>query len=310
MRAGLDMRVNQEDWENAGASASNLSELELTLGEVGGAVRDAEQSVSHADHSGDAFQRMGKRTRLADALHQAGRRAEAEARFREAEEMQAERQPDYPLLYSWQGFAYCDLLSTEAERAAWRVVRSGGLRPPEDGDTHRATLQTVSERGQTALSIVLNGSRNLLDIGLNHLTLGRAALYTAILEGSSLDPCRASLLHAVTGLRRAGEQIWLTAGLLTRAWLQFLTDPRTGPESAQSDLDEAWEIAERGPMKLHMADIHLHRARLFFREAQYPWGTPAAELAAAGKLIHACGYHRRDEELEDVRRAISGGGEA
>ncbi len=65
----------------------------------------------------------------------------------------------------------------------------------------------------------------------------------------------------MTGLRRAGEQIWLTAGLLTRAWLQFLTDPRTGPESAQSDLDEAWEIAERGPMKLHMADIHCRRAR-------------------------------------------------
>ena len=49
---------------------------------------------------------------------------------------------------------------------------------------------------------------------------------------------------------------------------------RTGPESAQSDLDEAWEIAERGPMKLHMADILLHRARLFFREAKYPWGSP------------------------------------
>ena len=39
----------------------------------------------------------------ADALHQAGRRAEAEARFREAEQMQAERQPDYPLLYSLVG---------------------------------------------------------------------------------------------------------------------------------------------------------------------------------------------------------------
>ena len=37
---------------------------------------------------------------MADALHQAGRRAEAEARFREAEQMQAESQPDYPLLYS------------------------------------------------------------------------------------------------------------------------------------------------------------------------------------------------------------------
>jgi hypothetical protein len=41
----------------------------------------------------------------------------------------------------------------------------------------------------------------------------------------------------------------------------------------------AWEIAERGPMKLLLADIHLHRARLFFREAEYPWGSPGADLA-------------------------------
>ena len=93
------------------------------------------------------------RTTHADALHQAGRRAEAEARFREAEEMQAERQPDYPLLYSLQGFQYCDLLLTEAERAAWRVSCSGGLRTPEDGDAHRATLQAVSERAAQTLKI-------------------------------------------------------------------------------------------------------------------------------------------------------------
>ena len=55
--------------------------------------------------------------------------------------MQAERQPDYPLLYSLRGFRYCDLLLTEAERAAWQVSCSGGPRPPEDGDAHRATLQ-------------------------------------------------------------------------------------------------------------------------------------------------------------------------
>ena len=92
----------------------------------------------------------------------------------------------------------------------------------------------------------------------------------------------------------------------TRAWLRFLTGARTGPESAQEDLDEAWEIAERGPMKLHMADIHLHRARLFFREKSYPWKSPQADLAAAEKLINDCGYHRRDEELADAKRAILG----
>ena len=112
---------------------------------------DAEQSVTYADRSGDAFQRMALRTTHADALHQAGRRAEAEARFREAEEMQAESQPDYPLLYSLQGFRYCDLLLTEAERAAWQVTCSGGPRPPEDGDAHGATLpRRLRARGADA----------------------------------------------------------------------------------------------------------------------------------------------------------------
>ncbi|MGH8576202.1 MAG: hypothetical protein ACREXJ_04670, partial [Gammaproteobacteria bacterium] len=115
---------------------------------------------------------------------------------------------------------------------------------------------------------------DMLSIPLDRLTLGRAALYAAILEGSSLDPCHASLQHAVAGLRRSGNMDDLPLGLLTRAWLRSLEGKRTGGDSAQSDLDEAWEIAERGPMKLHMADIHLHRARLFFREAEYPWGSP------------------------------------
>jgi hypothetical protein len=61
-------------------------------------------------------------------------------------------------------------------------------------------------------------------------------------------------------------QDFLPCGLPTRAWLRSLTGARTGPESAQSDLDEAWEIAERGPMPLFLADIHLHRARLFGRK--------------------------------------------
>jgi tetratricopeptide (TPR) repeat protein len=275
MRAGIEGAVRLKDWNNAARYANNLSELELTLGEVAGAVGHGEESVSHADRSGDANMRMIMRTTHADALHQAGRRAEAEARFREAEQMQAHHQPDYPLLYSLQGFRYCDLLLTEAERGAWQASCSGGLRPSEVDDARRATLQAVSERAAQTLKWV-EPQRNvpLLTIALDHLTLGRAALYAAILEGSSLDPCRALLQHAVDGLRRAGQQQYLPHGLLTRGWLRFLEGHRTGPESARSDLDEAWEIAERGPMKLFMADIHLHRARLFFREAKYPLGIP------------------------------------
>ena len=87
---------------------------------------------------------------------------------------------------------------------------------------------------------------------------------------------------------------------------------QAGSGSTQSDLDEAWEIAERGPMPLFLADIHLHRARLFFRETPYPWnqhpdGTPrgpADDLAAARRLIEKHGYWRRKEELEDAEAAI------
>ncbi len=103
-----------------------------------------------------------------------------------------------------------------------------------------------------------------------------------------------------------------------RAWLRFLTGARTGPESAQADLDEAWEIAERGPMPLFMADIHLHRARLFgsqkpeVRSQEYPWnknldGTPRGpkdDLAEARRLIEKHGYGRRKEELKDAERAM------
>ena len=48
-------------------------------------------------------------------------------------------------------------------------------------------------------------------------------------------------------------------------------------------------------MKLHMADIHLHRARLF---------RDRAALEAAARLIEETGYHRRDEELADAREAL------
>ena len=94
-------------------------------------------------------------------------------------------------------------------------------------------------------------------------------------------------------------------------------------------------------MRLFMADILLHRVRLFLcgkrsgasgtqptgslraeREgasgthptdsaprthsvwSPYPWGSPKEDLAAARKLIEECGYHRRDEELADAEAAM------
>ncbi len=139
MRAGLDADVKRENWKNAATAASNLSELELTLGDVAGAVKDAEVSVTHADRSGDWAQSMSKRATHADALHQAGRGRPA--RFAEAEAMQAEQQPDYPLLYSLRGFRYCDLLLGPAERAAWRFM----VQPSSPPTSLRAAGEAIQE---------------------------------------------------------------------------------------------------------------------------------------------------------------------
>ncbi|MCH8806059.1 MAG: toll/interleukin-1 receptor domain-containing protein [Planctomycetes bacterium] len=320
MRASLYKLEHAENWKSAAVAASNLSELELTLGQVADALHDAEQCVTLADRSGDAFLRIVDRVTLADALHQAGRRAEGMTSFGEAEAMQAERQPQHPLLYSVQGFRYCDLLLAECERAAWQVqIRRARLLPSQERDDGRL-------RGSLGLPDVLERCRvveqraaktlewteaareaSLLDFGLNHVTLGRAVLYRTVLERSSFDirhsPFREAhqqLTTAVADLRRSGQLDDIPRGLLSRAWLRFLAGDADG---AGADLDEAWQIAERGPMPLYMTDIHLHRARLFHAVRPYPWESPRHDLAEAKRLIDECGYHRRDEELTDAQQA-------
>jgi hypothetical protein len=138
----------------------------------------------------------------------------------------------------------------------------------------------------------------LLDIALDHLTLGRAALLRAVLDHSAfrtpqsaLDQAAKELAAAVDGLRTAGTQDHIPRGLLTRAWLHAIAN---NPAAARADLDEAWQIAARGDMRLFMADIHLHRACL---------SRDKEELKKARDLIEQCGYWRRKEELEDAEAA-------
>ncbi|HKH43434.1 MAG TPA: TIR domain-containing protein [Thermoanaerobaculia bacterium] len=286
MQAGLAMRVEQEVWVSAAIIACNLSELELTRGEVAAAVTAGEQSVAYADRSGDAFQQMSKRTALADALHQAGRRDESRRLFENAESRQAADQPEYPRLYSLQGFQYCDLLLSEMERAVWQRWLDAEIAPTEMLPATTAACDAVSERASQTLAWA-ERHLGLLDVALDHLTLARAELYKG-------QPARNHVDAAIDGLRAAGTIDELPRGLLTRAWQRCLLGDEAG---SRADLDEAWEIAERGPMPLHQADIQLTRARLF---------RDRAALAEARRLIEKHGYHRRDGELADAEAAAVG----
>jgi tetratricopeptide (TPR) repeat protein len=283
MRAGLAKRVRDEEWENAAIAASDLSELTLRLGNVAEAVADAQACVEYADKSGDQFRRAATRTTLADALHQAGNCDKALELFREAETIQVQARPKLPLLYSLMGFQYCDLLLDKAERAAWL-----GAVDAELAESYRPVI----DRAKQTLGWAKQQGWQL-DVALDHLTLGRAALYLSILRPSGHNARRAAtseLNAAVDVLRAAGNHDDLPRSLLSRAWLLGLEGKL---DEARTDLDEAWEIAERGSMQLFMADVHLYRARLFH---------DAAELAEASKMITYLGYTRRNLELKDAEQ--------
>lgn len=298
MRAALDMRVRMairpEGWRNAATCASNLSELELTLGRLADAARDARQSIRHADQSSDASLRKVFRTTAADALHQSGQRVEAGALFAEAEGMQKKDQPQFDELYSLWGFRYCDWLLVPAEQAAWRKLL---LLPHSRSESQISDdLDEVERRATKSLTWELDHGLSLLDLALDHLTLARVRLIRAILVGPIPLPTLAlpNVAEAVSGLRAAGQLQYLLLVLLTAALYHFV---RGDQELARKYLAEAQQIAERGPMPLFLADVHLHRARMF---------RDKAELAQAARLIRDLGYGRRAEELADAEAAAEG----
>ena len=257
------------------------------------------------------------RARLAAAFFQSGKSEDARILFEQAEAGQRRAQPEFPVLYS-----VCRLPILRAAIFTGLNALLGALHFPgldfvwESADM--SLTWTAQKRARQALHWLEQfGSRGLLDIALDTLTLDRSVLYRTVVDRYSapnreialrmlqaaLPPMHHQFTLIVDAFRQCRSQEFIPLALLTRGWLRVLNDDTCG---AKADLDEAWDIAERGPMRLHMADIHLYRARLFFREKPYPWKSPQDDLAAAEKLINDCGYHRRDEELADAKRAILG----
>jgi Nucleoside phosphorylase len=275
MQLGLEMDIAMGDSINAATNAFNLSELYLTIGDLTQALKLAQQGVELADRSGDEFRRMAIRTGLANALYQVGCTEEAIAAFREAEALQQRRQPAYPLLYSVQGFPYCDILLDQGQ------------------------AQKVKERATQTLEWAKQHF-GLLANALDRLSLGRAWLLEAEQAGTD-DTTQAAefLQRAVDGLRHAGRIDYLPRGLLARAALHRFNGDYG---RAERDLAEVLRIATRSGMGLHLADYHLESARL--RLAQGNMDKAREHLATAREMIERMGYHRRDNEVIELAEQL------
>ncbi|MDQ1611616.1 MAG: hypothetical protein QOG00_1547 [Pyrinomonadaceae bacterium] len=273
--AALRDRISREDWKPAAITAGNLSEFYLITGDIPQALTYARQSLEFADQSEDDFQRITKRTTLADALYQAGSLSEAEDVFCEAEEMQKQRQPHFPILYSIQGFRYCDFLLDQEK------------------------YQEVEAKAQQTL-IWIKPHGRLLDIALDYLLLGRSYLLQTRREATNnYVEATDYLKRSVDALRQAGSLHHLPRGLVARAELYRVKGEF---DQAQSDLDEAMSIAKRGNMGLHEADCHLEYSRLYLACGEKEKARESWEKAK--EMIGRMGYHRRDRDVEEIGREL------
>lgn len=125
--------------------------------------------------------------------------------------------------------------------------------------------------------------------------------------------------RVVDRLRLAGQQDFLPLGLLARAEYYRVTSDLV---KAQKDVDEAFTIATRGGMGLHLADCHLEYARLNVAKSKVEGQTLEARpstfdlrpeshldearkhLATAKEMINRMGYHRRDKEALELEEQL------
>ena len=184
-----------------------------------------------------------------------------------------------------------------------------------------SSLDVIERRGAQTFKWATNVFNfGLLTVGLDHVTLGRVHLLRLVMGQLRLETPNPDLLQAsdhlnaaIGQIREANQADFLSRALLPLAWLHALTGAW---DASRQRLDEAFALATRGGnarnnwqggMRLHLIDTLLHRARLF-GNTDYPWPsrTPQIDLDEAAALIDICGYHRRDEELADARRALAG----
>lgn len=292
--SALQLSEENGHYRLASTAAVNLADSWLILGRF-------EKAHDYAERS----EMLGTRVTPADALSAkavlaqiqsyAGDVRSASRLFRAAETFQQLVTQSRPLLHSYAGYRYCEFMLDMLLESA----RAGPLCRREWDVKRRGLMLRIA----TCLAWA-HLDDDVLCAAAYRTLLGRM-LGTERLSVVRRDEKARELLDtAVCALRQAGILSELPKSLVCRAEFAAAVRDR---ESARMDLDEAWELARRDTISLFLADIHLARARFFFREESYPWSSPESDLAAAEMLINECGYHRRDKELADARRAILGG---
>lgn len=293
LEASMTLSRQYLDAASTAVRYNNLSETYLMLGSIDRAIVHGADAVKEADKSSDEFIKSAFRTILAYAFAQGGQWSESKRCFAESTLIQKRRQPEFPNLSSLYGFRFYETEIQPAEQRFWRAFLRIGPKPPSSLMLDK-TLRIVERN--LSLSQRL-GSK--LDVALDQCLIAKINLLRNSKSGYLFQA-------SIKSMRSAGTVNFLPLCLIDLAFHYQLT---SNSQAAEESLAEAQHIAERGPMPLYLADVHLHRARLVGilppnqRAEHWPGVDPKDELAKARALIEKHGYWRRREELADAEAA-------
>lgn len=302
---------SKRDWDSAAKEAGNLSVLYMHAGRLRESLVVAERAVRFAEvllQNASALANKRRASAMGDRGARKVSREEVEAKsllsnrlatlgdpliqmgpavleravqiFQMAERIQAETHPERPLLHSTKGYRYHELL-LDLGRSDEVIQRLDVIAPWTTADYA------------------------LLDQGQMALVRGRAHLIRAKALGATSDREAAAhfIQRSLEHLRQANYQESVVRALLLKVELEADTDGLS--QSVVDALNDAWQSAARGPLRLFQADVLLARLRAHWeapgraRKRRYPWGSAARDFDEVRQMIETMGYGRR---LEEVRR--------
>jgi len=292
-------------------AASTLGVLcfaQILLGQLKDALKTADMEASIAERTGCDWVQITAHSRLAEVKSYMGMYPDCSAHYDTAFNKFGSGTLAIPAIRAY----FENLEKNEARgaiigaltRRCGFCIASGQF---EEAITWAETVKRLLERGPRRFRSEVHSGLMCLFTGQAQMEIAQQVVPETMSSNKAMQRAQVCLEDAVIRFQNGSRQNEIPGALLSLVKLAFLREktlPKNEVVLQKDRLDEAWQIAERGPMRLQMADIHLHRARFFFPEKDYPWKSPQDDLAAAEKLINECGYHRRDEELADAKKAI------
>jgi tetratricopeptide (TPR) repeat protein len=268
---------------NAARSARNLSKTYMQIGRLEEAIKLAEKAINLTDKSTELLMdRYISHANLGRALHLFGKLDDARRNFEESQKLKAEIGRSHSEQSLWgdrftlQETHYCDLLAEE-----------------NNTEIALALLDSIPQTTKDVLGV--------LDYALYHYSRGKVSLIQSQKQGAqNYRVAREHLDEAIENLKRAMRQDELGFAYLARSLLHRL---RGNLSMARSDLNAAQEIAERGSIKILLADCYLEACHL--QLARFEPGGATRDLDKAKTLVEEMGYDRRKKEIMELDEAIN-----